>query len=62
MQFKAHNFPKFVIEWKLYDITGMISGSDYMKQCGLSSARFVSKKAVWELSHKHYTMFLLRWG
>lgn len=55
-------FPKFLREWKLSDITGMISASEFMKKSGLTSAVYIADEYIWELSNADYIIFLLKWS
>lgn len=61
-QIDATKYPKFHREWKLYDITGIISASTFMRKNGLSSANYIYSKSLWEMSEEDATMFILRWA
>jgi len=58
----ATKYPKFHSEWKLYDITGMISASTFMRKNGLSSAKYIYSESLWVMSEEDATMFILRWA
>ena len=58
----ATKYPKFQREWKLYDITGRIEASSFMRKNGLSSANYIYSKSLWEMSEEDATMFILRWA
>ena len=58
----ATKYPKFHSEWKLYDITGMISASTFMRKNGLSSANYIYSESLWAMSEEDATMFILRWA